>query len=163
MGAYYLDSSALVKRYVRETGTEWVVQLAAPQSGHEIFTALVSGVEIVAALTRQARASRLSLPDATAAIAAFKNHLATRYRVVLTIPAVVHLAMHLAESHGLRGYDAIQLASALTVQQELLVHGIAPLTFVCADSELNTAARAEGLMVIDSNQYLHGSPHDLAP
>ena len=159
MGAYYLDSSALVKRYVQETGTEWVVQLAAPQSGHEIFTALVSGVEIVAALTRQARASRLSLPDATAAIAAFKNHLATRYRVVLTIPAVVHLA----ESHGLRGYDAIQLASALTVQQELLVHGIAPLTFVCADSELNTAARAEGLMVIDSNQYLHGSPHDLAP
>jgi hypothetical protein len=64
-------------------------------------------VEIVAALTRQARASRLSLPDATAAIAAFKNHLATRYRVVLTVPAVVQL--------------------------------------------------------IDPNQYLHGSPDDLAP
>jgi hypothetical protein len=49
MASYYFDSSALIKRYAQETGSRWVSSLTDPQAGHEIFTALVSGAEIVAA------------------------------------------------------------------------------------------------------------------
>ena len=39
MGAYYFDSSALVKRYAAETGSLWVRSLTDPEAGHNIFTA----------------------------------------------------------------------------------------------------------------------------
>lgn len=35
MSLYYLDSSALVKRYVTETGTRWIQGLTEPSSGRE--------------------------------------------------------------------------------------------------------------------------------
>jgi predicted nucleic acid-binding protein len=77
MGAYYFDSSALVKRYASEVGSPWVVNLADAQSRHEVFTALVTGAEIVAAVARKARIGSITLQDATAAIAAFKSHFRT--------------------------------------------------------------------------------------
>ena len=112
MGAYYLDSSALVKRYVQERGTGWVSTLTSVRSGHEIFVALVTGVEVVSAVARQARAGRFSPQDASAIIQAFQNHFSSQYRVVLTVPAMAQQARDLAQRHGLRGYYAIQLASA---------------------------------------------------
>lgn len=36
MASYYLDTSALVKRYVTERGTAWIVNLTDPSSGHEL-------------------------------------------------------------------------------------------------------------------------------
>jgi hypothetical protein len=50
MSAYYFDSSALVKYYAPEIGTNWVRGLVDVQPANEIFTALVTGVEIVAAM-----------------------------------------------------------------------------------------------------------------
>ena len=50
MGAYYCDSSALVKRYANETGTLWVRSLTEPQAGNDIFTAHITGIEVVAAI-----------------------------------------------------------------------------------------------------------------
>lgn len=153
MGAYYLDTSALVKRYVQERGTGWVSTLTSVHSGHETFVALVTGVEVVSAVARQARAGRFSLQDASAIIQAFQNHFSSQYRVVLTVPAIVQQAMDLAQRHGLRGYDAIQLASALAVQGELAAYGAEPLVFVCSDHELNSAAQAEGLRVENPEMY----------
>jgi len=42
VGHYYLDSSALVKRYVAETGTDWVIDLCAPVAGHTLYTVRIS-------------------------------------------------------------------------------------------------------------------------
>jgi hypothetical protein len=53
-------------------------------------------------------------------------------------------ASHLAEKHALRGYDAVQLASALKANEERVSNGLSPLTVVSADTELNDAAHAEG-------------------
>jgi predicted nucleic acid-binding protein len=46
LSAYFLDSSAVVKRYVAEAGTAWVSELCAPSSGNELYAA--AGVEGVA-------------------------------------------------------------------------------------------------------------------
>jgi len=55
MSAYYFDSSELVKNYAQEVGTSWVRGLVDAQPANEIFTALVTGAEIVAAIKRRER------------------------------------------------------------------------------------------------------------
>jgi uncharacterized protein len=147
MGVYYFDSSALVKRYAQEVGSAWITSLTGPLLTNSIFIALVTGAEMVAAVARKVRVGAIPPQDAQAALTAFKNHFKTEYLVVLVHPALVDLAMDLAERHGLRGYDAIQLASALTVQAELNVNGATLTAFVSADTNLNEAARGEGLAV----------------
>ena len=51
MAVYFFDSSALIKRYINETGTAWVQSLTDAASGHEIYIARVTTVEVVAAVT----------------------------------------------------------------------------------------------------------------
>lgn len=62
-------------------------------------------------------------------------------------------AMRLAETHGLRGYDAIQLAAALAIQTLRVTQQLPAMTLVSADSELNAAATAEGLIVEDPHTH----------
>ena len=153
MGAYYGDSSALVKRYAHETGSLWVKSLTDPQAGHDIFTAHITGIEVVAAIARKTRMHEISAHDATTAIRTFKSHFTTQYQIVLMTTVLVERAMELAEKHRLRGYDATQLASALVVQAELIVSGASELVFISADAELNDVARAENLSVQNPNDY----------
>ncbi|MBI2301232.1 MAG: nucleic acid-binding protein, partial [Armatimonadetes bacterium] len=58
-----------------------------------------------------------------------------------------------AEQQRLRGYDAVQLASALSLQQRLPAAGAALDLFVSADADLNRAAVAAGLTVEDPDQH----------
>ena len=87
MPSYYFDSSALVKYYVQETGTGWVQTLIAAKSGNEILTALVTGAEIVAALTRRVRTGLTTQADATTAINAFRYDFQTAYNPVAVSPS----------------------------------------------------------------------------
>jgi len=60
VAAYFLDASALVKRYVTEKGTPWVTGLLDPAARNRLYVARITGVEITAALTRKERRGRLS-------------------------------------------------------------------------------------------------------
>ncbi len=152
MEVYYFDTSGLLKRYVREIGSAWVRGLIDPRAGHSIRIAAIAGVEIMAAVTRRERGRSLS-PTAAALIrAGFMGDLARYYRVSDITPAIVALAMSLAEKHALRGYDAVQLAAAIDVQSECRSLGL-PMIFISSDTELNTAASAEGLVVDDPNAH----------
>lgn len=153
MAHYYLDSSALVKRYVAETGTAWITGLCAAKSNHDLYTVRLSGAEIVAALARRAKGGSLALPDAQAAIACFKSDLRSRYQVLEVTDGLVDSAMMLAEKHGLRGYDSVQLAAALTLHHVRESLALPPITFVCADDQLNAAAVSEGLLADNPNHY----------
>ena len=102
MGAYYGDSSALVKRYANETGSLWIRSLTDPQAGNDIFTAHITGIEVVAAIARKTRRGEISEHDATTAIRIFRNHFKTQYQIVLMTTGVVDRAMELAEKHRLR-------------------------------------------------------------
>ena len=61
--------------------------------------------------------------------------------------------MTLAEKHGLRGYDAVQLAAAQAINNLCIANDLHPLTFISADKELNTAAANEGLLVENPNNH----------
>jgi uncharacterized protein len=153
MGAYYFDSSALVKRYADETGSLWGRSLTDPEAGHTIFTTHITGTEVVAAMARKTRRGELSKHDATTAISTFKSHFRTQYQIVRMTTAIVDRAMELAEQHRLRGYDATQLASALVVHAELAASGVSQLSFISADTDLNDVAQAEQLSVQNPNDH----------
>jgi predicted nucleic acid-binding protein len=72
---------------------------------------------------------------------------AVRYEIVEPREAVVLPAALLVAAHGLRGYDAVQLASALSIHVRL--DDPDALVFVSADHSLSEAARAEGLATAD--------------
>ena len=118
MAAYVFDSSAVVKRYVRETGTAWVLSLTDPGAGHAIYVARITGVEVVSALTRQARSGALDPTAAATALAQFRHDFAHQYYTVDITPTLIVRAMALVETHVLRGYDAVQCAAAVVVHTE---------------------------------------------
>ena len=153
MAGYLLDSSALVKRYVQETGSLWVTSLADPIAGNDLFVAAITPVEIVAAITRRSRGGSISAADATSACALLRLELQSDYHLVSLSETVLARSMEVAERHGLRGYDAVQLGTTLELNARATASGLPVIVFVSADDELNAAALAEGLSV--DNPSLH--------
>jgi hypothetical protein len=49
VATYYLDTSALVKRYVREQVTAWIVGLADRRNSHDLYIGRLAGPEVIAA------------------------------------------------------------------------------------------------------------------
>ena len=152
MAVYFLDSSALVKRYIREVGTDWVSSLFSPDLGNDCFVAAIAGVEIIAAITRRARIGSIKTADAALVCAQFRQDFQSTYQIIEITENVISLGMSLAESRGLRGYDAVQLAAGCAVNTLCLSNGLPPLIFVSADNELNAAASREGLIVENPNE-----------
>jgi hypothetical protein len=87
MSAYYFDSSALVKNYAQEVGTNWVRGLINAQPANEVFTALVTGAEIIAAIKRRERSNTITAADAASAITAFRSQFRIRFMALRTSDA----------------------------------------------------------------------------
>jgi hypothetical protein len=150
---FYLDSSALVKRYLPEVGSTWINALTDPNSGHTILVSALTRVEAAAAIAARQRAGTITLQERNAAIALLLLHYHTEYRPVLVDAIVIDRAVGLTQTYRLRGYDAIQLASALEVNTRYHAAGLAGITFLAADSDLLAAAQHEGLAIDDPNQH----------
>ena len=153
MADYFLDSSALVKRYVREIGFAWVASIFNPSANNETFIASITGVEIIAAVSRRSRGGTITPVDAALTCSQFRSDWLSDYQVIEVNDILLQQAMSLAETYGLRGYDAVQLAAGLLVNRLCVGSGLAPVIFGSADSELNAAAVAEGLVVDNPNSH----------
>jgi len=134
----YTDTSALVKKYVQEAGSDQV--LAFFQRFDAIGTASVTQVEMAAALAKAVRQSWVEESFMQLAWQDFLSHWPAYTRVPVT-SGIIERASGLALKHGLRAYDAIQLACALTWQEVVGENTI----FACFDQRLRQAARQEGL------------------
>lgn len=153
MAGRFLDTSAIVKRYVREAGTSWVRSLTGVGAPDPIYLARITAVEVCAAVARRQRGGSLTPAQATAILARFRRHMVRRYQITEVTPALLSDAMDLAETHGLRAYDAVQLASALALNRLRVAAGLGGIILVSADRELNAAAAAAGLAVDDPNLH----------
>jgi predicted nucleic acid-binding protein len=153
MAGFFFDTSALIKRHVRESGSAWVRSLTRPKASHTIHLARITAVEVHSAITRRQRGASLSPAQAGAILGHFRRHLSQRYILWDLDRPLLTDAMLLARRHGLRAYDAVQLAAALQVDRMYQQTGIGRVTLVSADRELNTAAGTEGLLVEDPNQH----------
>ena len=154
MAAFFFDSSARVKYYVNEVGSNWVESLLDATPPNEITIAQITGVEIAAALARRVSTEMASAPDAAAAIQLFRGDFQAKFDVLPVNAQRIEEAMNLAELHRLRGYDAMHWAFAVAFEAQLTARGIGPLTLISADVELNQAAQAEGLLTDDPNLHL---------
>jgi uncharacterized protein len=137
----YLDTSALIKRYVNETGSsdvgEWI------RSADDKATTMITRAEMSAGMNRLLRMKHLSQKDYGDALEEFRADWEDYHRLPVTEPLVAR-ADALACEHNLRGYDAIHLAAALTWQDLLSL----PVTLVTYDRELAEAARSSGMPVL---------------
>jgi predicted nucleic acid-binding protein len=150
---YYFDTSALVKRYAQEVGTAWVMSLTDPTAGHDVYVVRITGPEMIAALFRKVRTREVTRVDAVRAAENFKADFQTQYQIVEVTADLADRAMTLAQHHGLRGYDAVQLAAALELHTVRNLMRLISLTIVSADGDLNTAAQAERVIADDPNAH----------
>lgn len=153
MKVYFLDSSALVKRYISEVGSVWVLELFDPAFGNEVFVAAISGVELVAAITRRSRDGSISATDAITVCNQLRSDLQAEYQIIEITENIINAGMKLAQKHSLRGYDTIQLAAVCAVNMLCIAHNLPSIIFVSADKELNIAASIEGLVVENPNNH----------
>ena len=148
MTVFYFDTSALVKRYVRETGTDWVRALTDPGVGNTILLAEIGMVEAAAAIAANHRApGGIRRHARDVAVRLLLRHCATEYQPVPFDRTILDRALLLTPQHRLRGYDAVHLASALTANAVLIAAASPPLTLVTADRDQRDAAVREGLAI----------------
>lgn len=151
MADYFLDSSAVVKRYINERGSGFIDGLVDIEHSNNVFLAQITRVEVASAFARRRKRETLADIDAVAALNSFTIELADIYLTVYITTEIVTAATEIATRHALRGYDAIQFAAALAANRDLTENGYDALTFVSADDDLNSAAIAEGLAVENPN------------
>jgi len=152
MSTYYFDTSALIKYYVTEAGTDWVDAIVEARDGtayaHVVAFAKIGIVEAAAAVSRRHRMGDLSRKKRDALFARMGRDAHARF-VTLGLPdELLARAARLTQAHPLRGYDAVHLASALALNEHLVGAQTAPVTFASADKQLCTVAHAEGLTTV---------------
>ncbi len=155
MDFYFFDSSAAVKNYLNETGSAWVRSLVNANPPNQIHVSRLASVEVISAFVRRAKGKLITTNAAQNFITQFKANLQTDFEVVEIGLPLVSMAVDLVEKHGLRGYDAMQLASGLTLYVRLSAAMSAPFTFtfISADNNLNNAAQSETLAVDNPNNH----------
>jgi uncharacterized protein len=135
---FYLDSSAWVKRYVRERGSLWVTSLFDRQE--QIASVSLGYVETMAALSRRLPTDDLGLVEPLV-----KADWQNMIRLPFT-GQLVEQAVDLARRYRLRGADAVHLTAASQLRGVLTSVGES-VVLVSSDDELLKAALAHGLQV----------------
>ncbi|MBI2340156.1 MAG: type II toxin-antitoxin system VapC family toxin [Deltaproteobacteria bacterium] len=136
----YLDTSALVKKYVLEPGSGKVIDLWRETEG--IAVSKVGYAEVMAAFHRKKREGGLTGRLFSRTARSFKNDWKSFIRVDVS-PELEKLIDRLVSKYPLRGFDAIHLASAIAVKRAMKVN----LVFVAGDERLLNAAQKERLPV----------------
>ncbi len=149
MSSFFVDTSALAKRYLAEVGSMWTLSWIEPAAGNVTFVSELAVVEMRSLLERRVREKALALAGAAVLKADFLLHYSKQYLPVLLDTNIIQAAGRLTDTHPLRALDAIQIASALHAVNLLGE----PMTFVSADKNLLTAASAEGFTT--DNPLMH--------
>ena len=150
MDAFYFDASALAKKYSDEPGTETVNRIFEISPRPRLMCLTIGATEIVSILVRKRNDGRLSRE-------AFSQSLMNLYGEVIDNPqfsmitvddSTVIGSIGFIIRHSINSTDAIVLASALQINEELQQQGY-KLILVSSDRRLNRAAQGEGLSVFN--------------
>lgn len=137
----YFETSALVKLFLEELGADEARDLW--DEADLVSVALIAYPEARSALASAQRARRISLAELVEVNGKLRR-VWTQVQVIDLDEPVAVSAGDAAETFSLRGYDAVHLATVLTLQDESLV-------VATWDSDLRTAALEVGLRVAPAN------------
>ena len=149
MSFVFVDTSALIKRYIAERGSNWVRSWITPVTGNQTAISELAVIETLATLARLQRGGFLSQSSHRRLHADFLQHVDQEYVITLLRSPVLDLANELVQRHPLRALDAIHLASALDLAR---ISGTKPL-LIAADFRLLAAASIEGFLTDDPNNH----------
>ena len=145
MENFYFDTSALIKLYIEEEGSDQVIDLVECLEDGRVVILDVTLLESRSGIRRREREGDISGTDANRILKQIEEDGATLYLVQPMSPAVVEEAARLIDTYPLRTYDALQLAGCLAARPSVP----ASLIFVCADVRLCDAAKLEGLSTLN--------------
>lgn len=146
MALYYLETSALVKLYVREPGTERLLALADRSHKSRLAILALAQVEFRSAVRSREKNGEIPSPIATQLLEAFERHIEGRFLTQMVTDFVLDTACMLVDRYALRAFDAVQLAGYMVLKTAA---GVDVPVFVCSDQELLMAAQREGAPVLD--------------
>lgn len=138
----YFDTSAFLPLIVEEAGSPVSLRLWA-DAEHRASSRLLI-VEAAAAIAMGRRMGRLT-DEEHAAVQEDSWRAATNLTLVDAFGDVIDQAAQLAIAHGLRGYDAMHLATATLMR-------VRDVVFASGDKRLLGAASAEGLITVDTSR-----------
>ena len=161
MNSFFLDGSALAKRYVPEIGSALVDVLVDTVAEQRIYLLNIGYAEVVSVLVRKKNAGGISA-------AVFSQALLNLEREVIRSPgkhllsfdnSVAVDALAFIVKHAINATDAIVLRVALDIAQ-LLRAGGDDLVLVASDQRLLRATQVEGLTTFNPESQDHAA---LAP
>ena len=159
MSSYFFDTSALIKRYHREPGSEWVMATCNSRIRSRIFISHVAYVESVAAFRRLGRINGYHHSFVETMIQSFRRDFALsdparpkpRHVIIPVSSGILDLAASLCDTYWqarpapLRSLDAIQLACGITASRLTTD----TFQFVTSDIRLGSIVPAEGLATVN--------------
>jgi predicted nucleic acid-binding protein len=171
MGAFFLDSNAVAKRYVPEKGQMWVQDLCDPAKGHHLYISQLAEIEVVAIISGWLRANtshgsvtqkqrRRLQQDRDERLAAFKSHCdrtTGTYRVVNVGAGEMQRAADLCHHNNLNSLDAIQLVCALVIQEQGRDARLPGIDFVTSDGNFAKVVKRYGFTVWDPERFADSS------
>ncbi len=140
----YVDTSALVKKYILEIGSDIVHR--AISEAEVVGMSIIGQVEVSAAFSKAVRVGFLKEHEALVAQQSFKREWGNLMQIQM-IEMIIARAVTFVWEYGLRGYDAVHLASAIIWQENIRQ----PVTMAVFDKKLWTAVQQAGLIPFPSN------------
>jgi predicted nucleic acid-binding protein len=154
---FYLDASALAKRYVVEQGTFVVNHLFRRVVRDAMMCLTLGTLEVISVFVRKKNASAVPDPVFRQAMTDFRSEVidATNFTKIPATDSLVNAAAPLVTKHALNATDAVILRSVLDLVATLHTTGDA-LVLVTSDQRLLRAAQAEGVLTFDPTTQTAG-------
>jgi len=151
MAIFYMDTSALVKRYWPEQGTDAVDEIFGhPAASDRLVTSFLTILEATSAVHRLTTSGRFADALADEILARVRRDLEELVTVWPLDNVVGAQAIQVIEQHRLRSADAIHVATALAIAS---ADSGRFLVMVSADREMCSAARSAGLRVLNPLEH----------
>jgi predicted nucleic acid-binding protein len=145
VSCYFLESTAFVKLFVQEPGTDGLIRLMEAVEDNRKLIAACAPLEVYAAIRRRERTGEISHADAASALEILRLEAARMVQEPLN-PAVLEAARQLLDRTTLRWPDALQLGAAIVARD---MFQSTEIIFVSASQQLLTAAKADGFQTLD--------------
>ena len=156
MSFYFLETTAFIKLFVREAGTEPLIGLLGPIEDNRKLISAVTPLEIHAAIRRRERSGQIAPEAAAAALESLRVESARMVQQPLN-PAVLEAARQLLDRTALRWPEALQLGSVLAARD--MFPGT-EITFITSSAALREAAKIHGLETMDPAKLPETAPRE---
>ena len=141
--SYFFDTSALVKVYHREAGTDLVLPIYKNED--QIYISELSKLEFISTIYKKFRNKEIDKNLLGIIRDKFLSDIYNRFYILPLTSLFLDVAFELIEKHGesrhLITLDAIQLATFSSIADDVI--------FACGDSRLNSLARQVGFNVME--------------